>query len=172
MSFDGELRDAEVEHLHGVGHGRVAEEKNVVGFDVAMHDARAMRGGERGENLCDHECGALRRDHLLAREERSERLATQQFHDEEWLVAILFGILKVRHLDDVWMTERGDDFGLATKTFELLAIFGESRIENFHRDAPPETFLDRCVHCAHSTSSERIGQAIATTEQVVHRRSI
>ena len=43
------------------------------------------------------------------------------------------------------MAERGDDFGFASEAFELLAIFGETRVENFHGDAPAESFLNRLV---------------------------
>src|SRR5690606_14657587 len=43
----GDLRDAEVEHLHEVGMARPRQDEDVVGLHVTMDDARAVRRAER-----------------------------------------------------------------------------------------------------------------------------
>ena len=132
---------------------------------------RAMRRGERRQSLRRNERRTLRRDHLLAREEPPERLAAKKLHHQKRLVAVFLRVLKIRHLDDVRMTERRDDLGFTSKSFELLAIFGESRVENFHGDTSTEILLHRRVHDAHPTFAEWLEQSVSTPDDAPLQRT-
>ncbi len=159
-----ELGDAEVEDLDRVGHGGVREKEDVVRFDIAMNDARAVRRRQRGEHLRRDERDTLRGEHALAIDALTERLAAEHLHHEVRLLSELLGILKIRHLYDIGVAEGGDHLGLTLEPFELLAIVREPLVEQLYGDTSAQTLLDGLVHCAHSTASERLSKAIASTE--------
>ena len=71
------LRDAEIRH-----HRRTAGEQHVLGLDVAMHDAAAVRVGKRACNVAKNGDRFGRRN-LSAREPRTQRLAVHERHDVE-----------------------------------------------------------------------------------------
>ena len=47
----GRLRDAEVEHLDDVGGAVARDQEDVLGLEIAVDDALAVRGGERAADL-------------------------------------------------------------------------------------------------------------------------
>ncbi len=65
LDLAGELRDAEVDELDELGIAAAADEHDVAGAHVAMHDAVGVGGGERVAQLRGDARGARRRQARL-----------------------------------------------------------------------------------------------------------
>src|SRR4029079_1960280 len=81
--LERELRDAEVEDLHEITHGRRRLEEDVRGLHIAMHDTRAVRGSEAGEELHADEGSAWRIQATLGLEHVREGRSVEHLHHEE-----------------------------------------------------------------------------------------
>src|SRR5262249_14449173 len=93
------LRDPEIEELHALS---LRDEKDVRRLEIAMDDPRLVRRRERVAYVRRDPHRFVGRDALLAHEPLAERLADEQLHHEEQLVAV---VADVEHLDDRRMPE-------------------------------------------------------------------
>ncbi len=62
------------------------------------------------------------------------------------------------------MSERGDDLGFAPKAFELLAILGQTLVQELDRDAAAKAFLYGLVDRPHTSAPKLFAEAVATAE--------
>ena len=83
-----ELRDAEVEHLDLLAPLVVDEDDDVVGLEVAVHDAELVRALERARGLPEQPRRLADAEPLDALEATAERLALEQLHDEVRLTLV------------------------------------------------------------------------------------
>ena len=81
----GDARDAEVGDLHPA----VGRDEQVAGLDVAVHEPGGVRGLERGGRLRDDVEHLVGGEHVLALEDRRQRLAGHELHDEEGAAVFL-----------------------------------------------------------------------------------
>src|SRR5262245_27111589 len=97
-----QLRESEVENLHPL----VSGQKYVVRFQVAMHDAAGVCGGEAVEQL-QNDLARARPEERTAVEQRAQRVAFEEFGDE--IRRLTDG--HVKNGEDVRMGEGGDGTG-------------------------------------------------------------
>src|SRR5688572_13000345 len=79
--------------------GLALREEQVLGLQIAMHDARLVRLVERHRGLVRERDGLLRREAPDARQSASELLPAKQLHDEERHAGRLV-VAGVEHVDD------------------------------------------------------------------------
>jgi hypothetical protein len=100
-----ERREAEVDELHEVTPIVPLREEDVLGLHVAVDDARAVHGVERGRDLIEEAEDALVR-RLAARhraEQRHEIRPVDVLHDEERLARL--EAAEIQRADDVRVAE-------------------------------------------------------------------
>ena len=135
------LGEAEVEDLDVavVGH------EDVVGLEVAVDDALAVRGGEAPRDL------ERPVDRLLLRHGRAVELAAQRLALEQLGHGVGDAVVRAEVVDreDVRMRERGDGLGLALEARERVGVRGQLRGEDLDGDLAVELRVARAVDLAH-----------------------
>ena len=76
-----DLGDPEVEHLHDRPR-LVAREEDVVGLEIAVNDAQALRPGEGAAHAGQHQRRRREAEHTLAVEALRQGLAVEAFHGD------------------------------------------------------------------------------------------
>jgi hypothetical protein len=149
-----DLRQAEVENLHVP----VAGDHDVLGLEIAMHDAALMRGGEAvGDLGGDVEDGAHRHRALL--DDRSQIAPFDVLHDDEGR-AVVGADLVDRH--DVRMIERGGGTRLLREARQRVLLRGEPRREHLDRDFAPELRIACDKDFAHAARADRAEHFVVT----------
>ena len=145
--FD-QLGDAEVEHLRAA----VGRHHDVLGLDVAVDDARLMRGRKgagdvRGDRqpLGD---GAV----VAFGQSCAQRGAIEVLLDDVPRVAVDADVV---HRGDMRMIQRGGRTGLLFETREPLGVGRELRRQHLDRHLAAETGVHGLVHLAHPTRADR-----------------
>ena len=85
----------------------------LAGFEIAVHDAHAVRVRERGERLHAELGGALRRQRAHALDHALERLAAHELHDHQPLAFVLEELVDG---GDAGMAQPRDGDGFARET--------------------------------------------------------
>jgi hypothetical protein len=144
-------REPEVDELHGA----VRRDHDVVGLDVAVHDARGVRGGEATAGIDDHAhdlAPGVRLLHPLA-----EAHALDELHRDERVVD---DVADVEHGDDGWMREQRERLRLAVqpRAVRLGELAGTHDLE---RDAAIELGIVGGVDDAHAAAAELVQHDVA-----------
>ena len=140
----GCLREPEIENLRAA-----RSEVDVRRFDVAMHDALAVRGLQ---GVGNGECDVNEDRHLdqAASESLLECLAFEQFHrDERWIDAdIVDGA-------DIGVVERRRRPRFPLETFQRLRGCGHPARRNLDCHDPVETRVLGPIHLSHPAGTQR-----------------
>ena len=137
---------AEVEDLQAT----VGRQEDVVGLQVAVHDAAGMRGGEPGGELQRQADGLALADRA-APEARPQRLPVEQLGDE---VRHLAGA-DVEDRQQVRVRQPGDRPRFPLEPREPIGVLGGGSRQHLHRDVTAEPRVARPIHLAHSAFAER-----------------
>ena len=143
----GELREPEVEHLHGP----VLADADVRGLEIAVHDALLVRRFERFGDLAGDRQGLVDR-HRGAGDAIGERLPFDEFHHQRLAGRQIFQTVDG---GDVWMIERREHFGFALEARQPLAVGGHCGRQHLDRDLTLQPSVERAIHLAHSAGAER-----------------
>jgi hypothetical protein len=133
-----ELRDAEVEHLHVVDHVVAFGQEHVVALEVAVDDARRVRGLQRRGDLAPRSwrraADRQRAEavHLLG-QERSLEVLEDDVRDPA-LAIVLVEEAHVGRLDDVGVAERAGGARLVQEALDHRAVGRQLGVEHLHRD--------------------------------------
>ncbi len=157
-----QLRDAEVEHL-GDRRAALVGEKDVVGLEVAVHDAAGVRGADRGDDGREQVRRLLEAHGACARKVARERLAAKERHRQDGRT--VSQLEHVEHVDDVRMRERRGGARLAQQALSHRGPRVERRVEELDRDGPPRVHLRRFPHLAHASFADERPQAVAVGEE-------
>ena len=138
------LGEAEVEQLHAR-----PGQHDVPGFEVAVHDAAAVRGIERSGDL------GAEGEHLVDGQRPfpqpvGERLALEVLHDQE-VDAVL--VSHVEEGADVGVLEARDRLGLALQPLLELGAVRQVRGQHLDRDRALEPGVAGAVHLAHAAGA-------------------
>ena len=140
----GKFRDAEVEHLRLTA----ARDEQIGRLDVAMDDARRVRGIERvGDLLAEIEQIVDRQ--RTARDARLQRLAFQQLHHHELLAVVLADVVQRA---DVRMAQRRDDARFAKEAVHRVGHAAGVGREQLERHVTPEPRVLGLIHHAHAAA--------------------
>ena len=140
-------------------HRRAAREEDIVGLDVAMDDAAAMRVGERARDV-------LENAHRLAHRERTtrhacaHRFAIDVRHDE---VRQLLRLSRTQHRHDVRMLQRGGEHDLALEPVDGDAG-GEVVRQDFDDDLPAEGVVRGDKDDRHAAAAELTLDGVGSAE--------
>ena len=148
------LRDAEVGDL-----GRAAGQEDIVGLDVAVHDAARVRVSECASDVAEDARELRHRHGRAGGEPCAQRLAVDVRHGEEGQAVEVAGI---EQRDDVRMLQRGRHPDLA---FEALGADGAGELGGEHlrddRAAEPRVLYGKDAGHAATTELASHGERVA-----------
>ncbi|MCZ7679675.1 MAG: hypothetical protein M5U28_13310 [Sandaracinaceae bacterium] len=162
-----QLGDPEVEELHALEAAGQRHEEDVGRLEVAVDDARLVRGRERRQELHGDGRGARRRE-AAALQHREERLALEQLHDQEGRLARR--LHEVGHLHDVRVHEPAGRLGLAAEALEVELLAAQLVREHLDGHAAADVLLHRLVDRAHAALAEGADHAEASVERTADQR--
>jgi len=142
----GGFRESEVQDLHLT----VGADEHVFRFQVAMHDALVMRGGEAARDVA----GELQRFLLrqcASRQSIAERLALKEFSHRERRPV---DAAEVVDRENIRMRERRDGFRLPLESLQRLGIGRQVPRQDLDGDVAVEFRVARPVDLAHSSSAQ------------------
>ena len=164
------LGDAEVEDLHEVGLPGRGREDDVVGLEIAMDDAAAVRFFERAAHL-RRGCAVTRSGaHGPALQRVGEALPLDELHrDVELAVG---GLPEVEELNRVGVLELADGAALAVKAREDCWSLSELRLQRLDRDLADvgAHLLLGEVDAAHAAFAEDLRDAVAPADDLPDQR--
>ena len=137
--------DAEI----GQRRGAVFAHQDIVGLDVAMHEAFGVRIIERSRNFAHHAQGERDRPRLAVLAQ--DRAATEILHRDVVIVARAADIM---HADDIAVMQLGCDPRLAQEAFAEIRIGQQGRRHDLERDIALDRFLGGQVHGRHAATAE------------------
>src|SRR6185436_16546812 len=131
-------REPEIENLDLP----IAQHEYVFRFEIAMHDAAVVSGGEASRDLDSDVDQLAKGQRAVRREAVAQRLALEELGDrvEKW--PLRFAGIRARALaltdvmdgEDVRMRERGDRSGLALEAGAAIGIARHTRGQHLDRD--------------------------------------
>ena len=156
------LGDAEVHDLDEVELLALQEEQ-VLGLDVAMHDALGMRGAQRGRGLRGDAQRALLGQLVLAREALGERFAIEVLHHHER--AAVIGVADVVDVDDVLVADRARELRLLLESRDDRLALRILLEQDLHRDALADQGVSRLVDRTHPALTDLALDQVAARER-------
>ncbi len=139
-------RQSEVEHLGVV----LCVEHDVLGLEVAMHDADRVRRGDRPRDLCRNAPRPGRRQRARP-QPLAQAASRQELHDD---VGRIVGA-DVMHDDDVGMAEGRHRPRLASEAAQSFTVGGDLDGQDFDGDLAPEPRIARPINLPHPAGAER-----------------
>ena len=129
----------------------VSRDEEILGLQVAMDDALAVRRGETPRNL------ERVVDSLLLRDRTGVELSAQRLSLEKLHHRVRDPCLRAEVEDgqDVRMGKRRDRFRLALEASQRVGIGGDGLREDLDRDVPVQLVIPRAVDLPHATSADR-----------------
>ena len=158
------LRQAEVENLQLP----TPCDDQILGLDVAVHDASFVRGGKTGRCLGDHREG-LRRLDRAARQQLAQRSSLDVLHRDE-VDAIL--VADIEDADDVRMVQRGGGLRLLTEAAPRAVVRLEAVAADLECDVAPKPRVTGEVHLAHPAGAERRQNFVGTDDRTGRERQL
>ena len=139
--------ETEVENLHLP----VVQDEDVVGLEIAMHDAACMRRFEPARSL-RRDGGRLLRRQRTAADQVAQRLAFEQFGDGVVHAVVAAEIV---NREDVGMRERGDGARFAFEPRDAIRVGADRGRQHLECDIAPQLDVMRAVDLTHSARAEQ-----------------
>ena len=141
--------DAKVHDLHVAGVG----DHDVRRFDVPVHDARRMRGGERLRHGY-HDLGCLAYGQWA---HFAQGFAVHELHDDvRHLHAVALDGARVKHTDDGRVVELGAVLRLFFEPVAKALVAGEIVAQDLNGYVAAEDGVGRLVDVAHATGADGV----------------
>src|SRR5207253_707072 len=153
--------NAEVEQLRTQAVLRL-QQKDVVRLDVAMDEARAMRGAERGADLAHERRHLSRRAAAVALQELAEVHAAEELHDEE--EGALFELARVVDGDDAGMIDPGHGARLLLEAHPHFGVVEVLGLDQLHGHGAIELLVVRLVELGHAARGDAADEAVAPAD--------
>ena len=148
-----QLGEPEVDDLHAIG----VAHHDVLGLEIAMHDARGMRLRETlGYLLGD--VGEPSRRQPAGGQQVAQGLALHPFHDHEGHAGLMANVMDGQ---DIGMVQGRSRLGFLLETTQTISI-GEIGWEDLDRDPAIEAGIERAVDLTHAACPERTEDLIWT----------
>jgi hypothetical protein len=159
---------AEVAELHERRARPVRGQQDVFGFDVAVHDAGGVHGGEPVEYLTDDVQRVPRRQRTPLAEVLAKVPAVDQLHDDREGICLDDEIIDS---DEVLASEVDHDRALLHEAGDDGRIVGQVSAQHLHRAAltlVPVVAPAGSVHGAHASAADALVQHVTAAEGLVH----
>ena len=156
-----QLGDAEVEELDDVAllvRGAGVDEHDVVGLEIAVDDALAVRVRQRLQHLPHDDERARRPDALLG--DLAERAPRDELHGEEERAVVERA--EVDDADDVRVREEARRVRLALEALRDLGDAPETGEQRLHREVLAGGEVRRLVDRAHPASADAADEPVAS----------
>ena len=141
------LRESEIQNLDRL----VRRDLDVGRFQVAVDDAVLVRGLQSFGDL-QRNAQRLLEAHRTTREPLGERLALDEFHDEQMASARL---LHPEQDGNARMIQRGEGPGFTLESRDPIRIRGHLVGQDLDGDAASQLGITGAIHRAHSTFTEQ-----------------
>ena len=149
-----QLGDAEVQDLGPP----VALQEQVLGLEIAMHDAARVGGGERlGDG--DADLDGLARGEGSATQPLAKVLALEELRHD---VRLAVGGADVVDADDIGMRQQARRPGFDLEPAQTLRIGGKARGQRLDRHIAPEPGVARAMHLAHAARADEAEYFVGT----------
>ena len=152
-----DLGDPEVEDLHEVRVAVVLDEHHVLGLEVAVDDARGVRGAERRGDAPQDVNRAFERQRAVLQLVAQAAPRDVLEDEEERAVA---QAAEVGGRGDVGVLDVPGGDGLALEAREDLGALREVGVEHLERDALAHVHVLREVHRAHAALAQQVLDAV------------
>ena len=149
--------EAEVGHLHLSGRA----DQHVLRFDVAVHDAGAVRCGQPVDHRVQQAERFVDGQRSASTDQLAQRLAEHQLHRQEGVVAVR-PLVGDRHDVRVGQARRG--VCLAAEPRDECVVAGQVGAHHLERDVAFEAQVGRDEHRAHSAVGEVPGDAVSAVD--------
>ena len=149
-----QLGEAEVEDLHVAG----ARQEQVLGLEIAMHDAFFVCGGQAARDL-HRDLHGLAHRQRPARKPVAQRLSFEQLGDDVRHSFVAAGVVDRK---DVRVVQRADGTRFQLEASQPLGVRGQRGGQHLDRDLAAEARIARAVHLAHPSGTERGDDLVGT----------
>ncbi len=165
--FDlGQLGQAEIENLDLA----LFVDDDVGGLQIAVHDARAVRGRQSVGDL-DRVAQRVIQPHALAADQPVQGLAGHVLHgDEVHRLAIHLAGVDVENRDDVAIAQRRGGFRFLGEARPAVGVRNRGGGQHFDGDRPVQVRVQRAVHHAHPARAQLGFDAIMPESLADHCR--
>jgi hypothetical protein len=154
-------RDAEIEHFDDA----ITAHHDVLGLDVAMHEAAGVRRRERARDVAEPS-QSHRHAHRRIADERAQRAPRDELHRDERVPLVL---AHVEHGHGVGVVQRRRRARLAHETRRALRSLDALDAKDLERDQAIELLVVRSVHAAHAAFAHARFDHVAVVEDVSQR---
>lgn len=127
-----------------------------------MHDARAVRGGETGQDRVHDRDGLRDGEALLLAHELTQGDAGEVLHDQVGELSVL---TLVEHVDHMRVGETGGSPGLLDEPALEGGVVAEVRVHHLEGDAPLEAHVGRHVDGRHAAAGDAGSHAVPTVDK-------
>ena len=141
----------------------VVGEQDVLGLDVAVHQAGLVGGAERGEHRLEHLERLARAEVALGPDQVAQGAPADELHREEDVP--LVGALVVDG-DHVGVGQPGRRVRLADEPGDELLVVGQARVHHLERDRAVETVVVGLVDRGHPAPRQPGTDVVAPIEQL------
>ena len=139
----------------------VGRDEQVARLDVAVHEARGVGGLERRRGLRDDVEHLVGREHVLALEDRRERLAGDELHDEVG-AAVLLAV--VEDVGDALVVHERGVAGLGAEALEEPGVAEVLVLQDLDGDLSADDEVGGLPHLAHAADRDPGLQFVAPSE--------
>ncbi len=145
-------------------------EDDVLGLEIAVDDALAVRLGERRQRLPEHVDDAPEGERAVLVRDAREVAPAQELHDE---VELAVGRLaEVDDADRVRVVQPARRARLGDEARGGVLLADQVRVDDLHRDGAPEVRLLGAVDAAHSADADELEDQVAARQRAPDERII
>ena len=159
-----ELGDAEVEHLDRLAAVLLLHDDQVVGLEVAVHDAEGVGAVERAGRLLQEAHGGALRKPPQALEPVAHRLAVEQLHHDEGPARL--GDPEIEDLDGVAGLDLRGQLRFGHEALSRRFLLRRSRVQELDRDVGLEGQVAGAPDFAHASASEPLFELVAIVDAI------
>ena len=149
-----QLGKPEVDDLHVIA----VAHHDVLGLEIAMHDARSVRLRKTLGDLVG-DVGEPSRRQPAVGQQIAQGLALHPFHGDERHAGLMANVMDGQ---DVRMVQGGSRLGFLLEAMQTISIVGDTGWEDFDRDSAIEAGIERAVYLTHAACTERTDDLIRT----------
>ena len=148
-------------------HPSVVGDQHVLGLDVAVHDAGAVRGAEGVEHGLEQVEGLVGGHRAAVAHHVAQRASGHVLHGEEHHAVVT---ALVEDLHDPRVVEPGGRAGLAGEPADERLVVDEVGVHDLERHLAVEPLVEREVHRGHAAARDARAHHVAPVELTAHER--
>ncbi len=137
-------------------------DQHVLGFDVAVYQSGAMRGGQPTQYRAQDRCDRMRWHGTAFGQELAQRAALDELHHQEWVPGVQALVV---NSDEPGIFEPGHGAGLQLEAGQELLVAGVAGIHHLQGDWPIQTRVEAAVHRRGAAGGDLGRNSVAPVQQ-------